>query len=147
MDDSIRKDLEIIEDLHRRDVAATKAGDFEALKSLMDEECVVFPPDSEPEGGQVYLDSVRALADGSESQSMILELTQDWEEISVLGDFAYEQGVVRYAVQTEDGTSIRETQRLMRILRRQPDGAWRVFRAMWHAPRLVSDETSEGLAT
>ena len=141
MDDSIRQDLEIIEALHRQDVAATKAGDFEALKSLMDEECVVYPPDSEPESGQAYLDSVRALADGSESQSMILELEQDWEEISVHGDFAYEQGVVRYAVQTEGGTSIQETQRLMRILRRQADGAWRVFRAMWHAPRPVSDKT------
>ena len=38
MDETTNKDIEAIEDLHRRDVAATKAGDYEALMSLMDEQ-------------------------------------------------------------------------------------------------------------
>ena len=135
MDDTTVKDLEAIEDLHRRDVAAMKASDFETLLSLMDEQCVVFPPDSEPEGGRTYLSSVRALSDGIEPQPEILELVQDWEDVRLLDDFAYEQGVVGYAVRDANGAIIRETQRLMRLLRRQPDGEWRVFRAMWHAPR------------
>ena len=146
MDNTIRKDLEAIENLHLRDVTATKAGDIRTLKSLMDGGCMVFPPDSKPEVGQVYLDSISASADGGEPQPMILELTQDWEEINVFGDFAYEQGVVRYSVQTEEGNCIRELQRIMRILRRQPDGAWKVFRAMWHMPFPVVDEMSEELA-
>jgi len=146
MGNTIRKDLEAIEELHLRDVSATKTGDFRTLKSLMDRGCMVFPPDSKPEVGQVYLDNISASADGSESQPMILELSQDWEEINVFGDFAYEQGVVRYSVQTEEGTRIREFQRIMRILRRQPDGAWKVFRAMWHMPLPAVDEMPEGLA-
>ena len=104
MDNTISKELEAIEELHRRDIAATKAGDFEALKSLMDEECLVFPPDGGSESGQVYLDSIGALAEGSESHSMILELTQDWEEIIVLGDLAYERGVVRYFLRTANAS-------------------------------------------
>ena len=135
MDDVTRKDLEAIEDMHRQDVAATKAGDIEALKSLMDAECMLFPPDSEPSVGQAYLDHARAASNGTESQSEILELVQEWEEVRLLGDFAYEQGVVRYSVQEATGSVTRETQRLMRILRRQQNGTWRVFRAMWHAPR------------
>ena len=79
MDETTNKDLEAIEDLHRRDVAAMKAGD-------------------------------------------------------------YEQGIVRYAVRDANGTIFRETQRLMRL---QPDGQWRVLRAMWHAPRRASEETDE----
>ena len=142
MDNVTRKDLEAIEDMHRQDIAATKAGDFEVLKFLMDAECVVFPPDSDPSVGQAYLDHVRASSNGTESQSEILELTQEWEEVQLLGDFAYEQGVVRYAIQDTRGSIIRETQRLMRILRRQQDGTWRVFRAMWHTPRRVSEETT-----
>jgi ketosteroid isomerase-like protein len=145
MDDATRKDLDAIEDIHRRDVAATKAGDLEALKSLMDAQCVVFPPDSEPEAGQSYLDHARASSDGAEPQTEILELVQEWEEVQLLGDFAYEQGVVRYAVRDANGTVIRETQRLMRLLRRQPDGGWRVLRAMWHAPRRASEETTGGI--
>jgi len=147
MDETISKALEAIEDLHRRDVAAIKVNDFETLMSLMDEQCVVFPPDSEPEGGQTYLSNVRTSSDGIEPQPEILELVQDWEEVRLLGDFAYEQGVVEYAVRDANGTIIRETQRLMRLLRRQPDGEWRVFRAMWHEPRRASEEPTGGLAT
>ena len=142
MDDVIRKDLEAIENLHQQDIAATKASDFKALKSLMDADCMVFPPDGDPSVGQAYLDHARASSSGSESQSELLELVQEWEEVKVLGDFAYEQGVVRYAVQDAKGSVLRETQRLMRILRRQQNGTWRVYRAMWHAPRRPSKDTT-----
>ena len=37
MDETTNKDLEAIEDLHRRDVAVMKANDDETLMSLMDE--------------------------------------------------------------------------------------------------------------
>ena len=139
MDDTTNKDLEAIEDLHRRDVAAIKSNDFETLMSLMDEQCIVFPPDSEPEDGRAYLGRARASSDSIERQPEILELVQDWEEVRLLGDFAYEQGIVRYAVRDANGAILRETQRLMRLLRRQPDGEWRVLRAMWHAPRRASE--------
>jgi len=141
--ETANKDFETIEELHRRDVAATKAGDYETLMSLMDEQCILFPPDSEPEPGQAYLRRVLASSDSNETQPEILELAQDWEEVRLFGEFAYEQGTVRYAVRDANGAILRETQRLMRLLRRQPDGAWRVLRAMWHAPRRVSEETNE----
>ena len=147
MDDRTGNDFEAIEDLHRRDVAAVKASDFETLMSLMDEQCVVFPPDGEPEGGQTYLSRFRASSDGTEPQPEILELVQDWEEVRLLGDFAYEHGVVRYTVRDANGAVIRETQRLMRLLRRQPNGEWRVLRAMWHAPRRAADGKARGLPT
>ncbi len=143
MDETTNKDLEAIEELHRRDVAAMKAYDHEALMSLMDEQCVLFPHDGEPEDGRAYLRRARASSDRIERQPEILELVQDWQEVSLLGDFAYEQGIVRYAVRDANGAVIRETQRLMRLLRRQPDGQWRVLRAMWHAPRRASEETDE----
>jgi ketosteroid isomerase-like protein len=141
MDEPTNKDLEAIEELHRQDVAATKAGDYETLMSLMDEECIVFPPDSEPEDGRAYLSRFRASSDSIEPEPKILEFLQDWEEVRLLGEFAYEQGIVRYAVRDASGAILRETQRLVRLLRRQPDGEWRVLRAMWHAPRRVSEET------
>ena len=143
MDETTNKDLEAIEELHRQDVAATKAGDYETLMSLMDEQCIVFPPDSEPEGGRVYLSRVLASSDSIEPQPEILELVQDWEEVRLLGDFAYEQGIVRYTVRDASGAILRETQRLVRLLRRQPEGEWRVLRAIWHAPRRASEETDE----
>ena len=136
-----QEDLDAIELVHRRDVAATKAGDTNSLKSLMDAKCIVFPPDCEPMGGQAYLDQAWPSPE-DETQPEILTLEQDWQELIVFGDFAYEQGVVRYAVREETGEIIRETQRLTRILRRQSNGSWLVYRAFWHAPRRVTESTS-----
>ena len=136
-----QEDLEAIEDIHRRDVEATKVGDTDALKSLMDRQCVVFPPDCEPMGGQAYLDQVWPSLD-DEAQPDILELVQDWQELCVFGEFAYEQGVVRYAVRERNGSVVRESQQLVRILRRQSNGAWRVYRAFWHLPRATPEGTS-----
>jgi len=136
-----QEDLEAIEEVHRRDVEATKAGDTDSLKSLMDAQCVVFPPDCEPMGGQAYLDQVWPSSD-DETQPDVLELVQDWRELCVFGDFAYEQGVVRYAVRQKDGTVVREKQQLIRLLRRQANGEWRVYRAIWHAPRPILEDAS-----
>jgi ketosteroid isomerase-like protein len=124
-----------IEDLRRRDVAASIAGEIEKLKLLMDERCIVSPPDSEPESGRAFLDRAAESSKDAKSQEKIIELTQDWEELQLFGDFAYERGIVRYTVRNVDGEIVRETQRLMRILRRQDDGSWRVYRAMWHQPQ------------
>jgi len=129
------EDVANIEDLRRRDVAASIAGEFENLKSLMDEQCIVLAPDSEPESGQAFLDRAADSSKDAKSQEQILELFQDWEELKLFGDFAYERGIVRYTVRNVDGEIVRETQRLMRILRRQDDGSWRVYRAMWHRPQ------------
>ena len=79
MADSNQQDIANIEELRRRDTAATKAGDFQSLKALMDPECIVLPPDSEPERGQDYLDRMAASSEGSESVEQVVELTQDWE--------------------------------------------------------------------
>ena len=139
MVDPAQKDREAIEELHRQDIAATKTQQYERLKSLMDPDCIVMPPDSDPEAGEAFLDRVIASTEKSENQEEVLELVQDWKELQLFGDFAYERGVVVYVVRDAKGNIIRESQRLMRILRRQDDGSWRVYRAIWHAPRRVSD--------
>ena len=38
-----------IERLHRRDMQASKDGDFETLRSLVDDEAVMFPPAGAPQ--------------------------------------------------------------------------------------------------
>lgn len=137
MHDATRADLDSIDELHKRDVAATIAGDIDELKALMDPECVLFSPDGRETAGPEYLDKVgRSQLD--EAPAAIVELEQDWQELALFGDLAYEQGIVRYAVRRADGKTVQECQRLVRILRRQKDGAWCVYRAIWHEPVAVS---------
>jgi ketosteroid isomerase-like protein len=132
-----QRDIDLIEEIHRIDVAATLRGDIETLKSLMDAECVVFPPDHSPADGRDYLEKQRT-AIITEQPASILDLRQDWQELQVSGDLAYEQGIVRYVVRTKDGTRNEESQLLVRILRRQADGGWLVYRAIWLPPQPVS---------
>jgi ketosteroid isomerase-like protein len=139
MVDIAQKDIEAIEELHRQDIAATKAQQYERLKSLMDPECIVMPPDGDPQDGQTFLDRVIKSLEDTDAREEVLDLVQDWEELKLLGDYAYERGVVRYVVRDAEGKVISESQHLMRILRRQQDGSWRVYRAMWHAPRRASE--------
>lgn len=129
----LEPDLRLIEKLHQADVEATLRGDIDTLKSLMDPECLVLPPDQEPVQGREFLEEMRASI-GTDA-GHILALEQDWQELRIFGDLAWERGIVRYAVREQSGATTRETQQLIRLLRRQADGSWRVLRAMWHAPR------------
>lgn len=130
---TVDRDRSLIDELHRLDVEASLRGDVDTLRSLMDPDCLVCPPEQDPVPGLEFLDGMRAAIKTDATQ--ILELEQDWQELFIIGDLAWERGIVRYAVGESDGTTTRETQQLIRLLRRHPDGSWRVLRAMWHAPR------------
>jgi ketosteroid isomerase-like protein len=55
----------------------------------------------------------------------------DIEEVKVLGDHAFQWGTYHYTVRTrEGGETVRTSGKLMRILQRQPDGSWKMYRGM-----------------
>lgn len=130
---TVDRDRSLIDELHRLDVEASLRGDVDTLQSLMDPDCLVLPPEQDPVPGVEFLDGMRAAIKTDATQ--ILELAQDWQELFIVRDLAWERGIVRYAIRKADGTIIRQNQQLIRLLRRQADGNWRVLRAMWHAPR------------
>jgi ketosteroid isomerase-like protein len=55
----------------------------------------------------------------------------EFEEITVVGDYAFEWGTYRGAARPRAGGSdMTYSGKLMRILQRQPDGAWKMHRTM-----------------
>lgn len=60
--------------------------------------------------------------------------------MKVLGDWAFEWGSYRGTTLKLDGTKVKESGRLMRLLRRQPEGGWKVARAMATADAPVIEE-------
>jgi ketosteroid isomerase-like protein len=56
--------------------------------------------------------------------------TEDWNEVRVVGDYAWQWG--RMSQTETDASGKQETMRVnaMRILQRQSDGSWRVARAV-----------------
>ncbi len=132
---SDEKDLAAIEELHRRDMAASKAGDFETLRSIITDDAVMMPPGVHPTRGREAIE--RGLSRMAEAMSgvEVLEYVLDFEEVVVCGDYAFEWGHIRGAMRARDASEAeveRSTYKVMRILRRQPDGAWKVHRSIWN---------------
>ncbi len=56
------------------------------------------------------------------------------KELVVADDYAFEWAIVRTAARVNaSGEVIRQSQKLLRILKRSPDGRWKVHRAIWNS--------------
>jgi uncharacterized protein (TIGR02246 family) len=127
-------DLERIDALHRTDEAASRSGDYAALRALMSDDAVVLPPGGRLLRGREALDASFAAMARAPRRTEVLDYAFDWREVEVCGDFAFEWGYV--AGRERDlstGEETAERHHVMRILQRQPDGAWKVHRTIWNA--------------
>ncbi len=125
------QDLQAIEALHRKDVEASKARDFETLRGLIDDDGVLMPPGEPPCRGREALDDAFGSMKDQHQNVEVLEYEQHFEEVVVLGEYAFEWGTLTGS-QRGDGQIMAGRYHLMRILKKQPDGAWKVYRSIWN---------------
>jgi uncharacterized protein (TIGR02246 family) len=125
---SVENDLRAIDALNQRDVQAALAGDTAAMMSQWTDDFVLLQP-----AGPI-LRGRSAIADtllGAASAVEIVDWVFDFQEIRVLGDHAFEWGTYSGHVRPRGGgEAIRSSGNLMRILQRQPDGAWKMSRTI-----------------
>jgi uncharacterized protein (TIGR02246 family) len=127
------EDRKAIADLQRRDIEANMALDTEKLLALRTDDVVYLVPGRAPLVGQdalrKYLGEIRGqLADWD-----MLAYEENWQEVRVVGDFAYEWGTVNIRARQEGERRESEARRnVMQVLRRQPDGDWKISRAVWN---------------
>jgi uncharacterized protein (TIGR02246 family) len=135
------RDMAAIERLHNRDAAAAKAGDLAALAELWADDAVALPPGEPPVIG---IDAIRrwlAASQPAPSKVEILEYLLHFNEVKVFGDEAIEWGRICVTVRPHGATSsLRSSGNLMRVLKRQPDGSWKVFRSVWNIERPVPEK-------
>ena len=131
---ALEKGLQAIETLHKKDMAASKAGDFETLRSLISDDAVIRPPGGNSIRGKAELDANFGRMKEASGQAEVLEYFQEFEEVKVIGDYAFEWGTVRGAMRSkESGETERSSYQMMRVLKRQSDGEWKVHRSIWNA--------------
>lgn len=132
-DDRRAADLRAIEELHRADMAASKAGDFATLRTLMSDDAVMLPPGGRPVRGRAEIDASMARAEEAMRGVEVLEYVLDFEEVQIVGDYAFEWGWIRGSMRArEGGEAVASTYKVMRVLRRRPDGRWKVHRSIWN---------------
>ncbi len=120
-----------IEALRRRDEAASKAYDVEALAALWTDDPVALPPGGPVMRGaelRAQLSRLAAVARGTE----VLEYREVFEETLVFGDTAVEWGRIEGSERERATGKVTESRfHVMRILRRIEDGTWKVHRSIF----------------
>lgn len=129
----IEDDKIAIQKLHDRDIQASLALDVEQLESLWTNDIVTMAPGGPAVVG-LEANSKKLEASAAQLRSMeILAFDEQWQEIRIQGDWAYEWGTMSGRMRPFSGG--KETDYLlnvMRVLNRQPDGTWKIARSIYN---------------
>jgi uncharacterized protein (TIGR02246 family) len=132
-DFSMADDRRAIEELHHEDMAASKARDLATLLSLCSDDCVMLPPGEDPIVGKEAIRQSLERDLAQEQDYEIIEYVHSFQEVNVLGEWAFEWGAFSAAADpTGGGPPIRSSGKILRILARQADGTWKVARSIWN---------------
>lgn len=129
-----QQDRQAIEDLHQTELNARMAYDVNAISELCDDEVVVMPPEHAPiQGKEAYRAFLQQGAKGFENIE-ILAYNQQWQEVRTVAEYAYEWGSIQMRTRPAAGQAeTQTTMDVMRVLKRQPSGAWKIYRTIWNA--------------
>lgn len=129
----LQDDMEAISALHNRDIQASMALDEPALESLWTDDIVTMHPGSPAVVGKAAnIAKLQAGIEGMKNQE-ILAYNEEFQEVRIQGDWAYEWGTITGRTRPFSGGS--ETAyrfNVMRVLQRQPDGSWKVARSIYN---------------
>ena len=128
---SLENDLHAIQALNQRHTEAVLANDIDAIVLEWSEDFTVLPPVGPLIRGR--RDNVEIVQKGiSQLQAFEpLEYVEHFEEIKVAGEYAFEWGIYRGRSRPRSGgDTVSYGGKLMRILQRQPDGSWKMYRTI-----------------
>ncbi len=137
-------DQAAIRQLQERDIAASMAFDVDALLALWTEDGVLLAPGHGPIAGSAQLREFYEKQRDALSNTEILSYEEQWQEVRILGDHAYQWGQIhsrRRAGQSKVESSV--VVNALRILKREDDGNWKVARAIYNEARSGTSVGSE----
>ena len=109
------------------------ANDLDALIDLSAEDAILLPPETAPIVGKSGIAAFLRQGWSRGEAPEAIEYTHDFADITITGEWAFECGTFK-SVWREPGSGAVSTEsgNLLRVLRRQPDGSWKIARAMWN---------------
>jgi ketosteroid isomerase-like protein len=126
------KDREGIAELQKRDIAASMAFDVNAMLDQWTDDAVLLPPRHEPIVGKAALRRFFEEKKEQHANYDMLAYNEDWSEVMVVGEYAYQWGTLSFRMKPPTGSEIGGAVHAVRILKREEDGYWRVARAVWN---------------
>jgi ketosteroid isomerase-like protein len=132
MDPDYGRTLEDIRILHETDVAASKESNFEVLRTLVSDGAVILPAGSQVLQGKSQIDDWFSQMKVAMQNFEILEYSMDFQDLQVLGNYAFEWGYTTGAMRNiQTGETQRVTYKIFRVLRKEND-EWKVYRSIWN---------------
>ena len=121
-----------IEKLHKDDITATIARDVDALTALWDDDAVLLQPGTPPIVGKAAFHDFVKQALAKSPAVKVVKYAPAIHDIQVAGNVAYEWGyfdTTQKSFEQQAPESLRA--KLLRVMKRQPDGSWKFTRVMW----------------
>lgn len=135
-------DKEAIQKLHDDDIQASLALDVPKLESLWTDDIVMLAPGGPPiVGRQANAERLEKMAEAMKNIE-IMGYDEQWQEVRIVGDIAYEWGSISGRMRPFSGQESSYKWNVMRVLNRQPDGAWKIARSIYNdaTPAPVKEE-------
>ncbi len=105
------------------------AEDLDQFTDLFTQDAIRFPPEAAPIVG---MDAIRA-GMVRQFENVDQAITIRLEESEFTGDLAFVRGTFAVTQTTPDGSSGELVGSWMNLMRRSPDGRWRIARNMWNS--------------
>ena len=103
-------------------MSASQAGDIATVLGLMTDDVIFQVPGQPPFGKEAFAAASRGL------RGVRMDGRSDIQELKILGDWAYLRNHIDMTVTPPGGAPIRRAGYTLTILRKEPDGQWRLAR-------------------
>jgi len=117
-----KEDEQAIRDVVARWFAASQAGDTRAVLDLMTDDAVFMVAGREPFGKEEFAKASAGMKDAR------IDGNADIRELEVLGDWAFIRSHLKVTMTPPDSPPISRSGYTLTLLRKEPDGQWRLAR-------------------
>ena len=128
---SVESDVRAIQALNNRHIEAVLCSDIQAIVSEWSDDFTVLPPLGSIVRGRVANAEIVEKGMKQIEAFEAVEYVEQFEEIKVVGGYAFEWGTYWGSSRPRaGGDSVTYGGKIMRILQRQSDGSWKMYRTI-----------------
>jgi ketosteroid isomerase-like protein len=127
------QDMREIEKLHSLDVSATLSGDQVALSAGWTDDIVILGQGEEPGVGKQSILADRERRSAAMPGFRMVTYVPEIKDVTIAGEWAFEWGLFTASfAQSTGGEETPLRGKLLRVLKKQADGSWKVAIGMWN---------------
>ena len=134
VDAAYPQNMREIEKLHSLDIAATLSGDQVALSTGWTDDIVILGQGEEPGVGRETILEARARTGAAQPGFRVVTYVPEIKDVTIIDGWAFEWGTFTagYVVEAAGGEEKPLRGKLLRVLKKQADGSWKVAIGMWN---------------